>query len=154
MGGKVNSAGDEVSWIHLARFAAAGLGNGDRSDSRPGCADGIPASFRDGAGVAVSLAFAGSFRHRSKQVAPDVRSLEELYAAGPESAGHSGFRDGQCGRDRLERPACERRDHSWNLFRDRLHRDNFTGSESYVRNAGRSALVVEIYHLIFHALLV
>ena len=50
--------------------------------------------------------------------------------------------------------ACECRHRSRNLFRDRLHRDDFTGPEPYVRNAGRSPLVVEIYHLIFHALLV
>src|SRR4029077_7777046 len=44
--------------------------------------------------------------------------------------------------------------HSRNLFWDCLHCDDFTRPQPYVRNAGRSALVVEVYHLIFHAVLV
>src|SRR4030095_2108676 len=78
----------------------------------------------------------------------------QLHAARPESAGHSGFCDGECGGDRLERPPRERRHHSRNLFWDCLHCHDLTRSESYLRNAGRSPLVVEVYHFIFHAVLV
>src|SRR6266542_5316664 len=116
--------------------------------------DGVSASVRAGSRIALSLAPARSFRHRSDQVASDVSAIEKLHAAGPESAGHSGFSDGQCGGDRFERLARQCRHRSRDLFRDHLHRDDFTCPQPYVWNAGRSPLVVEIYHLIFHALLV
>src|SRR5437879_8806299 len=74
---------NEISRIPLARFAAAGLGNGNRYHDRAGGTDGVSASFRAGPRIAVSLASTRLVRHRSEQIASHVSSLLKLHLVGP-----------------------------------------------------------------------